>query len=149
MYLKTTPQVRIQDTRNGLSITGTGEDSPLSIIAQYKVNSNNASVLSWYHYVLIIVLLILSFILYRKKQKKSPKKASESPALDLETFTDRQARIIDILKNSDVRVTQKMLEEKLGIAKSSLSRNLDALVRRGIIKKETHGMTNVISLKKE
>ncbi|MFP4401911.1 MAG: helix-turn-helix transcriptional regulator [Candidatus Nanoarchaeia archaeon] len=60
----------------------------------------------------------------------------------------RQQKIISILC-SEKRITQRLLEKKLNIPKSSVSRNIQSLVNKHIIVKKESGNTNVLELNLE
>ena len=75
-------------------------------------------------------------------------KEKEKPSIDLTLFSPRQQDIIKILQGKD-KITQKELESIMKIPKSSISRNIQTLVIKGIIKKENVGLTNYISLTEE
>ncbi|MBU2442886.1 MAG: winged helix-turn-helix transcriptional regulator, partial [Nanoarchaeota archaeon] len=55
--------------------------------------------------------------------------------------------IMRIIEKNKKPITQAALEKILKIPKSSLSRNIDSLVRKDIITKEGKGMSNVLFLK--
>ena len=73
-----------------------------------------------------------------------PKQEKKDTWYNKHLLTDRQLQIVEILEKHDKPITQKMLETEMNIPKSSLSRNLDSLVARGIVKRENKGMTNAI-----
>ena len=90
-----------------------------------------------------------------KEQKKEQKiekvenlkiKEKEKNKIDLSLFSPRQQDIIKILEEKG-KITQKELETIMKIPKSSVSRNIQTLVIKGIIQKESVGLTNYISLK--
>ncbi|MCH8520159.1 MAG: MarR family transcriptional regulator [Nanoarchaeota archaeon] len=60
----------------------------------------------------------------------------------------RQREIISILCEED-QITQRVLEKRLNIPKSSVSRNVHSLVIKNIIIKKESGNTNVLELNKE
>lgn len=83
------------------------------------------------------------------KQKAKTHEQKEKTAhngIKRELFTERQLAILDYLASHGV-VTQAELEKKLKLPKSSLSRNVDTLARKGVIFKEQRGMSNVVGLK--
>lgn len=71
-------------------------------------------------------------------------RAEQGSWYEKELLPDRQRKIVELLEKYNRPVTQKLLEKEMGIPKSSLSRNIDSLAIRGIIKKENKGMTNVL-----
>ncbi len=80
----------------------------------------------------------------------SSPQSSSSLRLDavFDQLPERQKMIITLIRESPSGfVTQAKLEKETGFPKSSLSRNVDSLVRKGFIQKEQTGMTNTLSLK--
>ena len=73
-------------------------------------------------------------------------KEKEKNNIDLSLFSPRQQDIIKILEEKG-KITQKELETIMKIPKSSISRNIQTLVIKGVIQKESVGLTNYISLK--
>ncbi|MBT3464873.1 hypothetical protein HN451_07810, partial [archaeon] len=137
-YLKTPRIARISDSKNQMKVVGTGENQRFVLIVQYSYSKNNFN--NYFYYLIIIpVLGIITYFVLKKITKK--KKTYNKDAL-----TKRQNEILNlVLKNK--KITQSMLEKKLNMPKSSLSRNIDSLVKKNIIGKERKGMTNLIFLK--
>jgi len=138
-YLKTRHLSRI-DQDDSMTVIGTGRDESLVILVQYSINKleNNNYIL--YLILLIVILTSLStyFFLFHKKKKLKQ--------IDPNILTERQKIIYDILKKSKKPVTQKYIEEKTNLPKSSVSRNIESMVRKGIISKEKVGMSNKLSI---
>lgn len=137
-YIKTPSLSRI-GYEDGISVIGTGKDKKFFIITQYYMtfNKKNKSILL---YVLIILLIGIIVYYFYKKKKKKP--------YNPDILTERQKQIMKIIEKSKKPVTQAMIEKKTKLPKSSLSRNIESLVRKGILKKESKGMSNVLFLKK-
>jgi uncharacterized membrane protein len=57
--------------------------------------------------------------------------------------------IVETIQKNKGSITQAKLEKSLEIPKSSLSRNIESLVRKNILVKESKGMTNLIMIKPE
>ena len=159
-YMKTTPNFRIENEDNKITIIGTGEDKPFTLIVQYKITitedflKNN---LINYGLIGIIILLgaVISLIVkksrtknLKEKELKINDKIEIEDKVDLTILPQRQQDIISILKSRG-KITQKELEKQMEIPKSSISRNIQTLVIKGIIKKEQVGVTNYISLKNQ
>lgn len=164
-YLKTTPNFRIEEDKGFLKIIGYGSNKSLIIQVQYEVdnlltdNEDNIS----FELILIIILsfivficLIVIFYMLNKIKKLNKEIITESTInqnenlknvekIDLSILPERQKQIINILKNNG-KMTQKKLEELINIPKSSLSRNIKILETKNIIKKESIGITNYLSL---
>jgi len=83
-YIKTTPHVRFENNQNKIKIIGTGEDKPLTIIIQYKINkplniidninlnnqnNNNNNNDIPINYIAIFILFITTLILIIKLNK--------------------------------------------------------------------------------
>ena len=65
-----------------------------------------------------------------------------------DSLPDRQKKIITLIKDSKSgSITQAELEKITGYPKSSLSRNVDSLVRKNLIEKKQTGMSNTLCLK--
>lgn len=66
----------------------------------------------------------------------------------LPSLSDRQKELITLIKHSKTgSITQAELERITGFPKSSLSRNVDSLVRKELIEKKQTGMSNTLCLK--
>ncbi len=132
---------RIEDSNKGLSIIGTGQNRKFEIIVQYKINRfktpNNLRT-----YVLILVILFTLFLARNKILKKKKKEKRKIPAM-----SERQKQIYDILKKNKTPMTQKQIKEKINLPKSSISRNIESMVKKKILNKEHVGMSNKISIK--
>lgn len=156
-YLKTTPTFRITDNGDHLQLIGTGENQKFYILLQYKIDTtkafvtDNMSTVNYIFYsigVLIIIigtLVILKLIRMNNKKKKVTLN-EEKIKVAYSILPQRQQDIIKLLKKND-KMTQKQLEEIMEIPKSSISRNVQTLVVKGIVRKEQVGQTNYLSLK--
>ncbi len=113
------------------------EEFSLLVILEPESNIN-------YYFIWIIGIIILIstgiwfFIKYRKKE----------PKINIEALSKRQKQIYLIVRKHK-KITQSNLQDKLNLPKSSLSRNIDSMARKGIIEKKKTGMTNLIMLKKD
>ena len=155
-YVKAPSQVRIAEEGSRLTITGTGKNQRLSIQIQYYFDTTPqksllGELLLWFGPVLALIIIGLALLyLARRKEKQLGPKPEQSTGLSYnpDTLTDRQKQILDIIKGSKTFVTQAMIERTIKIPKSSISRNIDSLMRKGILKKEKRGMSNILSLAK-
>ncbi|MEM4663083.1 MAG: MarR family transcriptional regulator [Candidatus Diapherotrites archaeon] len=132
----------LEGVGNRITIKGTGQNEELRLLVVYHIErKNNGSVF----YVLIaLTLLVLSICilyLYYRKQRTSRK-----PEENYENLKDRQREIMLILRKNGGEITQKELMQKMKIPKSSISRNVEALVKKGYLKKERRGMTNFLKI---
>ncbi len=140
-YLKTPRLARIDDDSGIIKVIGTGSNQPFLIIAQYTLSEKRNTLFFVIGLVsLLLFILVIFFILSRKARSKYKGKSYNPDAL-----TQRQKQIISILEKNKGRITQAEIEKITKLPKSTLSRNIDSLIRRGIIKKEQKGMTNLIS----
>ncbi|MEC8221156.1 MAG: MarR family transcriptional regulator [Nanoarchaeota archaeon] len=145
-----------------LSTLHIGENEVVDIEIDYEINREEFS-LTPFMVILnsffgIILLVILFGFLYKKysrkkiiiideKEKVEFKEEEEVivNSFDISIFPKRQRKILEILL-IEKRITQKDLEKKLKIPKSSLSRNLRRLEIKKLIRKESLGITNYIEL---
>lgn len=136
-YLKTPSLSRIEDD-DGIIIIGTGRNKKFVIVVQYSINPipNNPP-----YIIGLAFIAIAAYLFYRGKKKK------KKPSYNIDALTDRQKQIVRILEKSSGTVTQAQIEKETGLPKSSLSRNIDSLVRKGIVEKESKGMSNIVFLK--
>lgn len=89
----------------------------------------------------IITLLVLVTLIYRYRNKNS-KEAVEA------VLIEKEEKIVEVLKHAEKHTMwQKQLQRETGFSKAKLSRTLNDLEKRGIIKKEPVGNTNKIHLK--
>ncbi len=143
-YLKSNSQVRIEEKSGSIIITSTGRDKKIELGIQYTINKQAQNFANIEIIAIIMVAIVVGIAI---KKKLSAKKIPEK-VLHRELFTDRQLMILDYLKKHG-SVTQAELEKALKLPKSSLSRNVDTLVQKGIIFKETKGMSNIVGFKEQ
>jgi len=140
-YMKTSGRVAIREEGSRIIIEGVGRDEPLMIVVQYSVYpADYSNVLVYLVFSAAAALLAAVTYIYMKKAKRKPVKKRYDP----DTLTERQLMIVRLLEKSGGMATQKNLETSIKIPKSSLSRNIDSLVRKGVIKRERKGMTNIV-----
>lgn len=80
------------------------------------------------------------FILYKKKRKYN---------IDYNKLNERQKDIVSFLIKRKGECLQVEIERGLKLPKSSLSRNINSLIKKEIIIKNNVGMSNKISLCKK
>lgn len=155
-YMKLTPNFRIEEENNQIKLIGTGENKPFTLIVQYKIDnkkallSQNALIFGLSALFIILVLVILFFgyrLIKNSDNKKNEVTPEEEFKIDISHLPERQQEIIKILKDKK-KVTQKELEKVMGIPKSSVSRNVQALFIKGIVEKQNIGQSNYVFLKK-
>jgi len=143
-YMRLPEFARIENSNKGLSIIGTGENKRFNIVIQYSLNS-----IAKQNYVLIIFVFISALVmlggvyyLYVRTKKLS------KCVPDTKFLTERQKLIFDIVKKNKKPITQAQIEKITKLPKSSLSRNIESLVRKGLLQKEQRGMSNLVFIKK-
>jgi uncharacterized membrane protein len=133
-YIRTPNVINIKDGK-GIVISGSGRNSPFVLVVQYQIG--NAYDNLWI-YLASVAFGAIAIVLIKRYKSQKP---TSVPVL-----TDRQKQIIDLVKKGPL--SQAQIERNTGMPKSSLSRNIDVLVRKGILEKHDKGMVNIISLKK-
>ncbi|MBN1377291.1 winged helix-turn-helix transcriptional regulator [Candidatus Woesearchaeota archaeon] len=113
------------------------EEFSLLVILEPESNMNYS-----FLWITGIIILISTGIWFFIKQR------GKKPKVNIEALSKRQKQIYMIVRKHK-RITQSNLQDKLNLPKSSLSRNIDSMVRKGIIEKKKRGMTNLIMLKKD
>jgi ABC-type amino acid transport substrate-binding protein len=157
--------LRVETSGDDLTIIGIAENKPLKIVVQYELKNSLSDKPPWWFYAIVgsIISFIMAFIkrIFLSVKNFFSKKTDNKIVVDssnsdyrfvVEPFVNnlpsRQKQIIDILFGSeDFSITQSLLEKKMSIPKSSLSRNVDSLVRKGFVDKKPYGMTNILKLK--
>lgn len=136
-YLKTPGLSRLEHTPSGLSVIGTGEDTTFFVIAQYSVNykqeNSEISYIVYASIALLAIIALISLFFYRKKEP-------------LPKLTRRQSTIYKIIEKNKKPITQKEIEIRSGLPKASVSRNIETMYKKRVIKKEVKGISNVISI---
>jgi uncharacterized membrane protein len=138
--LSTPKTMSITNENNVLLILGIGHNETFKLIISYiiKQEKNN------YFYLILLETIILIgvivyFVLYFKKNKIR---------INYSLLSKRQCKIMKIIENKK-RVTQKYLEELNLMPKSSLSRNIESLNKKGLIIKNKKGINNILSIKSQ
>ncbi|MCF7799063.1 MarR family transcriptional regulator [Candidatus Woesearchaeota archaeon] len=141
-YLKAPSFSRFTQYQGRPAIVSTLENQQFSFLVQYTLGNVDRSS-SLFLVVLAIIFLLIGFGFWQKFRKKS----FDFP-FDIFILPARQRAILEFILKQKGRTTQAQLEKVMELPKSSLSRNIDALVRQGFIEKIPTGMTNVLQLKK-
>ena len=161
-YVKTSGQFRITTDGSRVAVKGLGQNSPLSVIVQYQLQMPAVQNENYPVYLIGFLLLLLAFgssyLLLKKSKKKNattvfreaPSKeeasAATQPAYNPDLLSDRQKDIVKIIVDAGRPVNQTLICEKLNLPKSSVSRNIDTLVKMGILRKTPAGMSTMIFL---
>ena len=136
-YLKSESSIGIRHDWQGMVIEGEGRNEPFVIIVQYSISPLEAE---FPYLVLLLPVAAVVVAVYWNARARKPARKRYRPEL----LTERQLSVVRLLEREGRPVTQKVMERELGIPKASLSRNIDSLVRKGVISRERKGMSNVI-----
>ena len=165
-------QIQVMNDSLVLTVEGYRISSP-EIEIEYKQPletpaKTESESISWLSFTMLFVIVLISatvivFIVRMKKThhleiKEIPEtepevapKTKEITATSemqkvIDTLSDNEKAIIDLLLRKGGSVTQADIRYETGIPKSSLSGIINALKRKNIIKKREYGRTNVIEL---
>jgi len=149
----------ITEQSNTLVVEGYGNNESLSIVVQYQTEKVletdtffGLDLVSGMLIVIIIVLLFCFFIVlfFFDKREKPIFNGKKDHQLQAEPrgLNDRQKKILHLLQQSTVALTQTDIQKELNMPKASVSRNIRRLELKGLIEKEQIGMSNIIRLKK-
>ncbi len=158
---------RISSRDGRIRVSGSGNDRPLSVVIQYRLDGSAAHT-DYSGYLagaVALVLIVLAGLLFVSRKEKKPLKVSaeqqakEEPPVGLAplstplyskyegVLTDRQRDIVRILSESGKPVNQASICERLDLPKSSVSRNIASLEDIGLVEKKRVGMSTFVSLK--
>lgn len=159
--INTSGQFRIKTENDNLIIQCYGEDEPLNILVKYQIKKSEQN--NFYIAFLIGIILIVSFVLVSfkrlnlfknfKKKNIEPrviKNVKKIPKLkyDFKGLTLRQKNIMKFLIEKNHPVIMSKIVKELNLPKSSVSRNISSLELKGLIEKESVGVSTMIRLKK-
>ncbi|MBN2421457.1 MarR family transcriptional regulator [Candidatus Woesearchaeota archaeon] len=137
-FVESDSQTKIEEENGRLIVTAAGIEKEILMIIEYTIETDEKTKTALYY---LIGLVILAFAAFAVKKYSKP-----SRKLDRNRFTDRQWEIVSYLQKHGI-VTQAELEKELKLPKSSLSRNIETLVQKGVVFRETKGMSNAVGLK--
>lgn len=154
-YVKSTGSIRIEEELGNLIIKGYGQNDTLSILVQYQIKKgiDYTSITDFFStyvmiaLILILIIIILVLLIFKKKQIVD-EKLTPITENNLTGLTERQKKIMELLIKINRPMTQKEIQDELGIPKAAVSRNLQALEIKDLIEKEKTGMSNLIKIKK-
>jgi uncharacterized membrane protein len=146
-YLRVPNILSMAEKENHMVVTMTGTSQSFFVLAQYSINPFQQTNTEYYWISFFMIIIASGLVSYALSNRKSRKPAS-LPDYNPESLTIRQKQIMDLIEKHNGHISQSKLHKLTGLPKASLSRNVDALVRKGILIKEEKGMTNLISLKK-
>ena len=156
-YVKAGGGFRIETEDNRIAVKGADQNAQFRLVIQYQTGKGTSQRHWVYIIVLPVFLFFAGFMVYfsilKMKEPKHPVAPAKLKQSSLEdriynssVLNERQKNIIKIIINSRKPVTQTRICDELSLPKSSVSRNIDSLVSKGLVKKEKRGMSTVISL---
>lgn len=92
-----------------------------------------------------ILLFVAGLFLFL--QKKPEEKALSNARKSAKSLGGDEAKLFDIIVESNGLVFQNELVEKMALSKVKITRLLDKLEAKGLVERKRRGMTNVIVLK--
>ena len=145
--------------KNGhLTLTGYGSNKSLSITVDYQTEKiseesgfyglDTISFILIVSIIFLIFSLIIIFLLDKKKLTLFKKNNLEFSQNQLRGLNERQKKILALLQESKIAMTQTDIQRELDMPKASVSRNIRRLELKGLVEKERIGMSNLIRLKK-
>ena len=99
--------------------------------------------------VLGFVLGVLSSYSYFLRKRVPTEKKSEEIFLSVPGLTESENKVFLALIKEKGRVYQDKLPQLSGLSKARVSEVLSSLEKKGIIKKESRGRTNLVTLKRD
>lgn len=157
-YIKTDAQIRISSEQDRTVIRGTGTDEPMDIVIQYTTNAQPeiADVASIISIGVLILAILTGIVLWyargyprRRNAPAMHEQDTKDPWYDTSLLPARQRAIVAMIEKGGGKIAQSKLDNELDMPKSSLSRNVASLVRRGILARHRLGMTNVLAINKK
>ncbi len=82
----------------------------------------------------------------RNSEEPVPEPDSDKIRAMLPALSPAQRKIIRVLESRGGRCSQSAIRKETMLPKSSISRNIKSLEGKGIIRKASHGMTNIVEL---
>jgi len=138
-YIKLPELGRFEQSNNNFILIGTGKNKRFNIVIQYQFKKGNVKTPIIWIILIIIGILILSYYYFKLNKKNNYKDITKD-------LTERQLEIFNIIKKNKGKILQSKLQNEVNFPKSSLSRNIDSLVRKGILVKHKKGMSNYLEI---
>ena len=156
---------RISSTGGRIIVSGSGSNRPVGIVIQYQMEEVSEPADTSYLYgALAFILFLAAYFTYYvlRKRKSLRRKPAAEPIAEVKqplipyspnyskyvgVLTDRQKDILGILQEQGKPVNQTLICERLGLPKSSVSRNIASLADLALVEKKRVGMSTFISLK--
>jgi uncharacterized membrane protein len=140
-YIRTPSNVEIGELDNRIRVKSFAQNQYFYLVIQYSIQPVDNTTL--FYTVLILAGAGAGILIYLRYNGRTSR-----VKIDHSLLTERQSLIVKHLENSG-RASQKELEDALKLPKASLSRNIDSLERKGIVKKHSKGVTNIIVLEEK
>lgn len=134
-YVKTRGIFGIRAESGRMIVSGVSSESDMSVVVQYSIA--RPQVEYGIHALALGALLAAALACLGLRMRAGKR---EKPR----DLTERQNRILEFIEGAGKPVTQTMVCEALGLAKSSVSRNVETLVGKGYLKKENVGMNSYL-----
>lgn len=141
-YLRTPNNVEITELNDRIQITAFAQNQPFYLVIQYSISQIVYDLTLIYTFITAVIIGAVVYLFYKYKLKSS------SAGIDHALLTERQSLIVKYLEKTK-RASQKELIDALKMPKASLSRNIDSLERKGIVKKHNKGVMNIIVLEEK
>ncbi len=140
-YFKSSTRYVITSEKERLIIKSSDSSETLEILVQFSTTNENQQNYILFFFITTTIISIIIIIWLVIKQKKSLTIINEE-------LNERQKQIINILLK-EKSISQAELTKRLNLPKSSVSRNVNSLLRKGIIIKEKKTKTNILKLNPE
>jgi len=149
----------IGEENGHLTITGYGSNKSLSITVNYQTEKtleksgfyslDTFSIILIMSIIFLVILLIFLVFIDKKEIRIFSQNNHKSSQNQLRGLNERQKKIMKLLQESKIAMTQTDIQRELDMPKASVSRNIRRLELKGLIEKEQIGMSNLIRLKKQ
>lgn len=147
-YLNIPNNLGFTQKSEGITVFGYDSGNSVSLIAQYSFEGKDSFFgFSWYFYLILFILIV--FLIFYLRKVKSHKKYKLDLNFDFDTLNPRQKDIMNLILENKGKIKQSDLQKKIDFPKSSLSRNINSLERKGLIKKISDGKSNLILINKK
>jgi len=148
-YVKSTGSWRITTEGGRIAVSGVGGNETLGVVVQYQIGSEPVVEQSTsdnnYYLAAAIVLLIAAAVVFLRRRAEPKEELSYDPNL----LSPRQSDIMRIVRQEGKPVNQSLVCERLNLPKSSVSRNVESLVKMGLLKKTRNGMSTMLYMAKD
>jgi hypothetical protein len=137
-YVRTSGQFRIANEGGRVTVNVAGRDLPVKALIQYSIEPPVGR--GWFYHLILLAAIVVFFALAALKRMRGRPKAGFGG------LTYRQKQIMDYVAGSRSPVSQQDICDALKLPKSSVSRNVETLVRLKALKKVRTGVSTVITV---